>query len=282
MSKDYTNSEVTHIKCGKVEYLTFNALKKYEDKITCAVTLRNGGVSKGRYSSLNFRTLGNDDTSNAFKNIQIISNVLNINEIYRARQNHTDNLLHLTSYNKEEYEFKKLNDEFFDGYVTNEKNITTLVTTADCNAIVIYDTLNNAVCNIHSGWKGTTKRIYLKAIDKMQSLFNSNIQDLIICVSPAILDCCFSSEDEEFKKIFTDIWKDEKEYIYYEKDNEKRFHINLPYVIKKDLLNKGVKEDNIHFAGICTCCNHDDFYSYRYNKVDKEDYGCMGTIVMLK
>ena len=116
----------------------------------------------------------------------------------------------------------------------------------------------------------------------MKELFGTNPQDLIICVSPSVLKCCFSSEDENFKKIFTDIWHYEEEYITYEKENLKRFHIDLPYVITKDLINVGVKEENIHFANICTCCNDKHFYSYR-SKTQKgeEDYGCMATIVKI-
>ena len=282
-TKYFSNKEVTHVKKGNIEYLTFNALDKYKDKIKAAVTLRHGGVSKGVYNSLNFRMAGMDKKENVIKNLDIICNTLNLNpnEVYRARQAHTDNLLYITDENKEKYNFKAQNEEEIDGYITGE-NITTLVQTADCNAIIIYDTKNNKVANVHSGWKGTTKRIYIKAIEKMKELFNTNPKDLIVCVSPSIGKCCFSSEDENFKEIFTKIWPFEDEYITKNKENPKRFHIDLSYVIAKDLINIGVKEENIHFAGICTCCNHKDFYSFRHKtQNNEEDYGCMATIVRL-
>lgn len=281
---DFSNKQVTHVRNDKVEYLTFKALEEYSDKITAVVTLRHGGVSKGVFNSLNFRMAGTDKKENVIQNLNIICDKLNLNadEVYKARQEHTDNILYLTDENKEEYKFKNINDEPIDGYIMGS-GITTLVTTADCNAIIIYDTKNNKVANVHSGWKGTTKRIYIKAIDEMQHLFGTNPKDLIICVSPSVLKCCFSSEDENFKKIFTDIWPYEKEYITYEKENPKRFHINLTYVITKDLINIGVKEENIHFANICTCCNDKHFYSYRAKtQRGEEDYGCMATIVNIK
>lgn len=281
---DFSNKQVIHVKNGKVEYLTFKALKKYADKITAAVTLRHGGVSEDVFESLNFRIAGTAKKENVLENLDIICNKLNLNpsEVHKARQDHTDNILYLTEQNKEKYKFKKLNNEPADGYITGN-GITTLVTTADCNAIIIYDTKNNKVANVHSGWKGTTKRIYIKAIVKMKELFGTNTEDLVICVSPSVLKCCFSSEDENFKKIFTEIWPYENEYITYENENPKRFHIDIPYVITKDLINIGVKEENIHFANICTCCNDKHFYSYR-SKTQKgeSDYGCMATIVNVK
>ena len=97
----------------------------------------------------------------------------------------------------------------------------------------------------------------------MKDMFNTKAEDVIVCVGPSIKACCFSSEEEDFKKQFISLWKDEKNYIYYEKENSKRFHVDLSYVISKDLKEAGVNELNIHFANICTCCNHDHFYSFR-------------------
>ena len=182
---------------------------------------------------------------------------------------------------KEKYNFLKLSDEEPDGYICNEKNIATLVTTADCNPIIIYDFKKNIYANVHSGWKGTIKQIYLKAAKLMNEKFGCNFEDMIVCVGPSIKKCCFSSEDESFKKKFTDVWKYENEYIYYE-ENSKRFHIDLGYVIKKDLINLGVKEENIIIPDICTKCNCDMFFSYREATNKKySDYGTMATIVTL-
>ena len=281
--KDFSNNIVTHVKKGNVEYLTFNALEAYKEKIMVVVTLRHGGVSEEVYNSLNFRMAGNDKKENVLENLNIICDTLklNPNEVYKGRQDHTDNILHITDENKEAYAFELENAEAIDGYITGDK-IATLVTTADCNAIIIYDTKNNKVANVHSGWKGTTKRIYIRAIEKMKEKFGTNPMDLIVCVSPSIMKCCFSSEDEKFKKIFTGIWPDEEKYITTNKDNPKRFHIDLQYVITKDLIDIGVKKENIHFASICTCCNDKHFYSYRSKTQKKEqDYGCMATIVKL-
>lgn len=281
---DFSNNEVTHVKKGKVEYLTFNALDKYNDKILAVVTLRKGGVSKGVYDSLNFRLASKDKKENVFENLNIICRELGLNskEIYKGKQAHTDVIKYITDQNKEDYLFEVNNNEEIDGYITG-KGITTLVTTADCNAVIIYDTKNNKVANVHSGWKGTIKKIYIQAIDKMQEEFGSNPKDLIVCVSPSVQSCCFSSEDEEFKKLFTETWPYEDEYITQDKINTNRFHIDLTYVITKDLINKGVLEENIHFAGICTCCNDKHFYSYRSKTQKKEpDYGCMATIVKIK
>ena len=67
--------------------------------------------------------------------------------------------------------------------------------------------------------------------------------------------------------------------MFYE-DNLKRFHIDLVYLIKKDLEKLGVK--NIIDSNICTVCNSNDFFSYRSATKNKQkNYGLMATIVSL-
>lgn len=278
--KDYTDEVVTLVKKGDVCYLQFNVLNKYSDKLRHCITLRHGGVSKYPVSSLNFRTAGKDSRENVLENLDIISNKVGFNRknIFKAKQNHTDSILILDNENKKNYNFDNFSNDEYDGYITKVKNIATLVTTADCNPIIIYDTKQNIVANIHSGWAGTIKKIYLKAIRILQDKFNSNASDLIVCIGPSIRRCCFSSEEESFKKKFTNVWENEKEYIFYE-ENSKRFHIDLVYVIKKDLLEVGIREENIKICNICTMCNSDDFFSYRTaTNENQDDYGLMATI----
>lgn len=280
----YNNDVMIHIKDGEVEYLKFKILEKYGDSINHVITLRHGGVSEYPCESLNFRTIGKDKKENLLSNLKIICDKIGFEDknVFKAKQNHTDKVLIIDNNNKEKYSFSKFSMEEFDAYTTNEKNIATLVTTADCNPIIIYDPIKNVVSNIHSGWKGTIKKIYLNAIDIMVQKFNSNVEDLIFCIGPSIKKCCFTSKEKSFKEKFTDIWKEENEYIYYEEDSD-IFHIDLSYVIKKDILQKGIKEENIAICDICTMCNHKDFFSYRIaTKNNYEDYGTFATIVYLK
>ena len=61
------------------------------------------------------------------------------------------------------------------------------------------------------------------------------------------------------------------------------FYIDLPYVIKKDLIELGLKTENIVLANICTVCNSDICFSYRVSTKRKDiDYATMGAFVELK
>lgn len=281
MKKNYTDENILHVKDGELEYIQFKILN--ECGLKHCITLRHGGVSDGVYKSLNFRINGNDEKENVLENLNRVTKSLNINSqnVYKAAQAHTDNILVLNSKNKEAYKYavgEKCTDNF-DAYIINEKNIAALVTTADCNPIIIYDPIKNVVANIHSGWKGTVKKIYLKVCEKMVTEFGCDLKDLIVCIGPSIRRCCFTSEEKEFKEIFTNVWENEENYITYEKDTN-RFNIDMIYLIKNDLKEKGIK--NIVVADICTVCNNEDFFSYRVARQNnQEEYGLMATIAML-
>lgn len=280
----YSDNIVTHREKNGIEYLTFNKLDKYSDKIMVEVTLRRGGVSSSIYRSLNFRNLGRDKIENVIKNVEKMCEIndINIENVYKANQAHTDNILVVDNKNKNEFSYLNFSTREYDAYIIKEKNTYNFVTTADCNPIVVYDTKNNIIANIHAGWKGVLKRIYLKAVEKMVNEFGSKKENLIVCIGPSIRKCCFSSEEEKFKKNFTNIWENEEEYITYE-ENSKKFYIDLIKLIKSDFINFGILEENIDVCNICTACNNEDFYSYRCSKRNnEEDYATFSTWVGLK
>lgn len=273
----YDSKEILHVKNGDLEYLQFKILNEYNVK-NC-ITLKHGGVSEGELASLNFRTLGTDKLENVLTNLDIISKELNFTNVHKGKQAHTDKVLILDKENKEEYVFKNLNPNEVDGYITNEKGIATLITTADCNPVIIFDTKNRVIANVHAGWKGVINRIYINAIKVMKEKYNSNVEDIIVCIGPSIRKCCFTSQEESFKEKFTNVFKYEEDYLEYEEDN-KTFHIDLIEILKHEFKETGIKEENIHVADICTRCNTDDFYSYRETVQNKrKDYATMATIV---
>lgn len=275
----YSNDIIEHVKSGDLEYLQFKILNRYNVKH--CITLRRGGVSKGEYESLNFRTLGNDDISNVFKNLEIIKKEIGIENVCKGKQDHTDKVIIIDNKNKDEFLFENLNTQNVDGYVVKDKNIATLVTTADCNPIIIYDTKKNVVANVHAGWKGVINKIYIKAINIMKENFSSNLKDLIVCIGPSIRKCCFTSKEETFKEKFTKLFDYSDRYLSYEEDNE-TFHIDLIEILKTELKKSNIQDDNIYVADICTRCNTNDFFSYRAAVQNgKKDYATMATIVQV-
>ena len=276
----YEDKEMLHLKDGDVEYLQFKTLNKYN--VLHCITLRHGGVSENERSSLNFRNKGLDKVENVRKNLAIIREKLNFSNVYKANQDHTDTVIHINNENKDQYlAYYNGTEEKADAYIVDEKKIATLITTADCNPIIIYDPVRHVVANVHAGWKGVINRVYINAIKKMEKDFGSKAEDLIVCIGPSIRKCCFSSEEESFKEKFTSVFDYSNKYLEYE-ENSKRFHIDLIVILKEEFRKAGVQDKNVHIADICTRCNTEDFFSYRECcQKGFKDYGTMATIVEL-
>ena len=258
-----------------VEYLEFNVLNKYKDKLIHKITLRHGGESKNNFESLNFKQGNGDEDGNIYNNYLKLGLG---DKVYKARQNHTDNILVLNNENKDKYLMWDNAEEEYDAYITNTPGINILVTTADCIPEILYDKSQKIVAVIHSGWKGTLKQIVPKTLQKMIDTFSTNPKDVIVSFGPSISACCFTTEDKDFVLQFKEICGNNNQY-YTEEDGV--YHIDLESLVKEKLIQMGINNSNIYSANICTKCNQEDFYSYR-GGIDKAKYGTFATIVGLK
>lgn len=162
---------------------------------------------------------------------------------------------------------KTANDKKTDGMITNEKGIILNISIADCTAILIYDSVNNAIGAIHSGWRGTAANIALKSIELLNKTFKSEPHDLLVYLSP-----CASGRKYEVGK--------DVAYYFPESSipigNNKYLYDNQKQIIMQ-LLSAGILKHNIEASNICTISNK-DYHSYRR---DKEKSGRMSAFIGL-
>lgn len=259
-------------------------LEEYKDKIKYYVTTRLGGVSKYPYNTLNISFKNIEDRENSEKNLDIACEKLGFtrDNVVCVFENHTDKVLVITEDNKEEFLFSKHHNEVYDAMITNVKNVPLLITVADCNAIVMYDIKNNVIANIHSGWKGTVQKIYLKTLNKMQEEFDTNPKDVICVYSPTIQECCWKTKDKDLAWGFKKYWEDIDINKYVHEDSEGWIHVDFTYPITSELVKAGIKEENIVNEKICTACNVDTFFSFRKKtELNEPAYGTQASIIQL-
>lgn len=189
-------------------------------------------------------------------------------------QNHTGNITIVSESN--------INDNFYDtdGLITNLKNVALVTSLADCQGIFLYDKNKNVIANIHSGWKGTQKRIVKNCVEMMINNFHSNPLDIVVQITPSILGCCFEV-DEDVKNLFLETFSDIKDFIRIGNivDNNQKYYIDTIKINKEVLINLGVPSKNIKISNYCTKCNNKYFHSYRS---DKEKSGRNVGLICLK
>lgn len=139
-----------------------------------------------------------------------------------------------------------------DGLISNlEFPLILSISVADCVPICIYDSITGNYGLIHSGWRGTSKKIANKAIEVMVHN-GSLIKDIKIHLGPSI-----SQDKYEVDKDVASLFPDKNYKLL-----GKKFLLDIKSQIKDDLLALGIKDKNISSSSICTYSNL-DFPSYR-------------------
>jgi len=141
------NAEVMHIKKNNIEYLQFDKLLKYKDKVQHCFTLKDLDFKKDENLKENYNKIMTTFRLNGFK-------------IVRPIQEHTDNIKIIKTGQEDLLGI--------DACITAEPKILLSLIFADCTPILLYDYEKNIIAAIHSGWKGTLKRIAYKTIQKME------------------------------------------------------------------------------------------------------------------
>ena len=279
---DLSNENVIHVKKDGVEYLQFRRLLEYKDRINHAYSLG---------TNVNFRTsrangeLSKEEFLNTLNDYDKLCKSIGCDykNIVKGIQKHTDNVKIISEkINKNAPDFGQKEYENTDGLITNKTNLVLSSTSSDCISLLFYDPVKNVIANVHSGWRGTLKKISIKTVEKMVKEFGCNPEDIICCICPSIRKCHFEvGEDvkEQFEKEFQDLGEDNLKEIIEKKDKEKKYNIDTVLINKIILKRKGLKMENIVDSKICTMCNPKVLHSYRS---EKENYGLNTALIELK
>lgn len=233
LMKDLSNDKMVQIEKDNVSVLQFRALKKYEPDLKHGYTMKDMDFSRGPHLEGDIEKL---QKSQNVKSMWI-----------RTGQTHSD---HIKVIRKGEDPPQILEDT--DGVITNQKGLFVITTFADCTPILIYDTKNKVIANIHSGWKGTIKKIGLKALELMKSEFNTNPKDCIVTIGPNIQSCCFEVQE--------DVANQFPESVIHK---EGKLFVDLSKAITRQLLAVGLNPKDIQLPHLCTCGDKLKFFSYR-------------------
>ncbi len=146
-----------------------------------------------------------------------------------------------------------------DGLITSDRNLFLTITVADCLPIFIYDPEKEIVGLIHGGWRSLAGNILASAIGMMIKNFGSLTKDILIGIGPGISQCHFEVKKDvlaRFKSFLSEasIHRDGKTFL------------NLKRIAKVQLINLGLKGENIEISPECTFCLSEKYFSFRKDK----------------
>ena len=155
-----------------------------------------------------------------------------------------------------------------DALITNKKGIGLAVSSADCTTIFIFDKQNKVIAGVHSGWRGTSKKILSFTLEKLKKIFKTKPENIIVFIAPSISQKNYEIGSEVAAQF------DEK---YLQKKRNK-FLLDVSAVNYDILLNYGVKKENIERAQLCSF--EEQYLLHSYRRDGKISGRALGVIAM--
>ncbi len=263
-----------YMRSGSTGFFTAEALNDLGG-IRHGFSTRLGGVSPAPYDSLNLGWSRPDPIENVTKNFEIFCNAAEIahNDMVIVNYEHGGTVLKVGSTDRGKG-FDKPPLPFCDGIITNEKGVVLVTSHADCGAFFLYDPVKRAVGLAHAGWKGTLMRIGARAVELMHKEYGSDPKDILVSTGPCICKDCFEV-DLELADRFQDTFKN---FDIYTPGRPGKAQLDLEMAAAIQILEAGVKEENLTLMCACTYELEEHFFSHRR---DKGDTGSMAAYIEL-
>jgi hypothetical protein len=162
-----------------------------------------------------------------------------------------------------------------DALITDKKDLFIFLLIADCLPVIMYDPTKAVIGLAHVGWRGADLKLVKKVIRKLKERYFVNPTDLVIGFGPAAGKKSYIKEKSElFGKTQ---WKH-----FLKRMKGDSYAIDFIGLCKRQLQESGVKEENIHDAGIDTVTDLRFFSHYQDAKKKRKDRGRFACIVGLK
>jgi len=200
-------------------------------------TTRQGGVSAGRYATLNLSFAVGDDPVHGSHA-----------EIVTAADRGRGALAGTSPVGPA------------DALVTTEPGLVLTILVADCVPVVLYDPAAHVLACVHAGWRGTVARVTAAAVAAMGSL-GSRPEQVIAGIGPAIGADRYQVGGDVAAAVRAAFGPAGEHLLA--SDGPGRWRLDLPTANRSVLLAAGVPEAQIHPAGLATGPDPGLFFSHR-------------------
>ncbi len=140
-----------------------------------------------------------------------------------------------------------------DAMITGKTNTALCISTADCTTVFIYDSEKKMIAGIHSGWRGTQRKITAKTLERLKSEYGSNADNLFVYLGPAV-----SQVNYEVGKEVADLFKTQ-----YVDKRDNRLYLDVSAANYDMILDAGVPPHQVQKSSLCSFEYKELLHSYR-------------------
>ena len=217
--------------------------------VTAGMSLRQGGVSRSPYASLNLAEHVGDDPNAVAANRTILFQKTGLTNLRYCRQVHGTDVINVVD---QALSTPTLPPEA-DALVTAQRDVALAIFTADCIPIFILDVTTPAIGIAHAGWRGTLARIAVNTLAQMKTQFGTVAANCQIHLGPSIQKCCYTVSAELLTQ-FTH---------HFGSTVGSGTNLSLQSANVNQLVEIGLPTAAISVSPFCTACRTDLFYSHR-------------------
>jgi len=140
-----------------------------------------------------------------------------------------------------------------DALATRLPGIFLIIKTADCLPLFLVDESQSVIAAVHSGWRGTQKRIAERAVQELRAHYGCRPPSLLAALGPCIGPACYEvgedvRRDFESADLTRDVFRPHPQA-------RGKYFLDLVSANRRQLESQGVKGKNIFTVGICTHCD---------------------------
>ena len=210
----------------------------------------NGGVSGGKYASLNTNLSSQDARIDVERNFERIAKCFNMQkkQMFTLRQSVSADAVWADS------------PSWFsiaaDGMATDNPDILLGIKTADCAPVLMADYKHGIIGAAHAGWRGAYKGV-VENVLRLMLKNGAQKQDIAVAIGPCMQQNSFEVR-EDMMSVFLE---QSPENMRYFKKDEQKYYFNLSGYLIDKIHKFGV--ENVTDSGIDTYTAKDEYFSFR-------------------
>ncbi len=233
---------------------------------------RNGGVSKGKYASLNAGHGSDDNPNHVAKNRMRVAKAIGTTGacLLSNHQIHSANVVIAKT------PWAKGAQPKADGIVTKTPGLAISALSADCAPILFADEKAGVIGAAHAGWRGALAGVTDETVRAMVDL-GAKRRNIVSAIGPCLGPQSFEVGPEFVSEFITENLGNAQMFKQGESD---RSYFNIKAYLVRKLLASGV--GRAVALPECTYDENENYYSYRYNCHNNiEDYGRNISVIMI-
>lgn len=236
-------------------------------------TTRVGGVSPAPHDSLNLAFHTGDDPANVTANRAALATAIDIppERFVFLEQVHGASVARVNGKGRHGAAPGQ-EVPSCDGAFTTVPGLALSVLTADCVPVAVGFPSCGTVALLHAGWRGTIANIAAAALRMIRAELGLDPDEARAVLGPAIAPCCYEV-DEGRASLFVERYGRRSGVVA----GAGGMSLDLARANTLNLLEAGVKEENVSRVGGCTCCDG-RYFSYRRDGTT----GRQGTFLFLR